>query len=306
MEISRTGAEAGPAHDHRVDVAVLGCGLMGAALARTFATAGLSVGVWNRTSERAEALASQYITPIDTLDDVVRATDLVVVCLTAPYDAIHSTLDPVEDWTGTTLVNLSTGTPADADVGAAWAAHRGIRYLDGGITCYPDQIGTERGIILYSGSRVAWQQHESTLLRLGSSSEWIGPQARSAPVLFSALTGTYFLSALNAFVEAAAYALEQGVDPEVLKRFAVSMNDLDRLAIECVDTIVADDYATDQARLATYTEELAKLLESVTREGYPGRMASAALANVEAAHAAGYGEESYFAMAKVLRRTPTG
>ncbi|MCV7081858.1 NAD(P)-binding domain-containing protein [Mycolicibacterium insubricum] len=43
------------------DVVVLGCGLMGSALARSFATRGYSTGTWNRTHERAEALAADGV-----------------------------------------------------------------------------------------------------------------------------------------------------------------------------------------------------------------------------------------------------
>jgi choline dehydrogenase-like flavoprotein len=50
------------------DVAVIGCGLMGSALARTFARNGLSVAVWNRTPERAEALAGKGISAVRAVD----------------------------------------------------------------------------------------------------------------------------------------------------------------------------------------------------------------------------------------------
>jgi threonine dehydrogenase-like Zn-dependent dehydrogenase len=54
------------------DVAVLGCGLMGAALVRALAKTGRSVAVWNRTPDRAEALAGDGVTPIRTVGDAVQ------------------------------------------------------------------------------------------------------------------------------------------------------------------------------------------------------------------------------------------
>ncbi|WP_415095019.1 NAD(P)-binding domain-containing protein [Nocardioides sp.] len=45
------------------DIVVLGCGLMGSALARAFAAAGHATGAWNRTYEKAEALAPRGVTP---------------------------------------------------------------------------------------------------------------------------------------------------------------------------------------------------------------------------------------------------
>jgi 3-hydroxyisobutyrate dehydrogenase-like beta-hydroxyacid dehydrogenase len=62
------------------DIAVGGFGLMGSALARAFAKSGHSVAVWNRTYERAEALAGDGITPVRLIEDAVGSAGLVVAC----------------------------------------------------------------------------------------------------------------------------------------------------------------------------------------------------------------------------------
>src|SRR4051794_4046065 len=54
-------------HESTYDVAVVGCGLMGAALARRFAASGLRVAAWNRTYSRAEALASDGVIPVESV-----------------------------------------------------------------------------------------------------------------------------------------------------------------------------------------------------------------------------------------------
>lgn len=89
------------------DVAVLGCGLMGSALAQALARGGKSVAVWNRTHQKAEALADNAITPIQEIGEAVRSAPLVVVCL-ATYDNALAALGPASDLTGTTLVNVGS------------------------------------------------------------------------------------------------------------------------------------------------------------------------------------------------------
>lgn len=83
------------------DVAVVGCG-MGARLAGIFARDGYSVVVWNRTPERAEALAGNGMKATRSVVDTVRSAELVVACTTS-YDTTYAALDPVDDWHGTTF-----------------------------------------------------------------------------------------------------------------------------------------------------------------------------------------------------------
>ena len=65
-------------------VAVLGTGIMGAAMARSLAREGHDVAVWNRTTDRAEAMAGGSITAHADLAEAVRGADVVLTML---YDA---------------------------------------------------------------------------------------------------------------------------------------------------------------------------------------------------------------------------
>jgi 3-hydroxyisobutyrate dehydrogenase-like beta-hydroxyacid dehydrogenase len=74
-----------------VNVAVVGCGFMGAALARTLAERGCSVAVWNRTHERALELTSERIRAVREMSDLVADADVILSCL-ADYDATYAAL----------------------------------------------------------------------------------------------------------------------------------------------------------------------------------------------------------------------
>jgi 3-hydroxyisobutyrate dehydrogenase-like beta-hydroxyacid dehydrogenase len=82
---------------------------MGAALARAFAESGCSVVVWNRTPERAEALAGEGITPVRSVADAVGASRLVVAC-TSTYE--------------TTLAAIA---PSPTGRGSRWSTSRAVR-----------------------------------------------------------------------------------------------------------------------------------------------------------------------------------
>ncbi|MGH3698698.1 MAG: FAD-dependent oxidoreductase [Pseudonocardiaceae bacterium] len=184
------------------DTAVIGCGVMGAALARALAASGCSVAVWNRTPGRAEALASNNISPVRSVGDAVRSSGLVVACMST-YEVTRAVLDPVAGWRGTVLVNLANGGPDEAKELERWAVQRHAEYLDGAILCFPRDIGSTEATIVFSGSLAAWSRHERTLLRLAGASRYISDQVAAASVLDVGMVGGFFTAALSAYVEAA-------------------------------------------------------------------------------------------------------
>lgn len=51
----------------------------------------------------------------------------------------------------TTVINLTSGSSAQAREAVRRAEQRGARYLDGAVTAIPSAIGTEQAVILHSG-----------------------------------------------------------------------------------------------------------------------------------------------------------
>ncbi|GAB7003197.1 NAD(P)-binding domain-containing protein [Nocardioides sp. AN3] len=283
------------------DVAVLGCGLMGAALARNFAAQGLTTAAWNRSPEKADALAPDGVTPVRDVAEAVRSAKLVVAC-TSTYGTTRESLAGVTDWAGTTLVNIGTGTPTEAVEMEKWAAERGARYLDGAILCYPQQVGTEEGMILYSGSPQAWAEHEQALMTPGPYSALVSDNIKAASVLDAAIIGGFYSAALNAYVEAATYALSQGIDADTLN--AISDMAFQALAAngkEAVSAIVSDEHETEAAYLGVYAEGCRATLGVMQEAGFKARLLEAAVKNLGEAEQAGLGGLGFFALTKVAR-----
>ena len=82
---------------------------MGAGMARSLARAGHDVTVWNRTSEKARAVAGEGITAVDSVTEAVSGADAVITML---FDA-DATLDVAEEIVGalgTDSVWIQAGT----------------------------------------------------------------------------------------------------------------------------------------------------------------------------------------------------
>lgn len=194
---------------------LLGLGDMGTALARAWLAAGRSLTVWNRTPGRAEALAAAGAEVADTAAAAVAAGDLVVVCLLDDASVRGVLADA--DLAGKDLVDLTTGTPAEARARAAWAEERGARFLDGGIMAVPPMIGAEGsgGYVFYSGSRPLFDEHRATLA-VPAGTVYVGEDPG-----FAALHDVALLSAMTGMFAgvAHAFALVRGEDV-ALKDFA--------------------------------------------------------------------------------------
>ncbi|MEU6862949.1 NAD(P)-binding domain-containing protein [Streptomyces sp. NPDC046876] len=199
---------------------LLGLGDMGSALARTWLAAGHSLTLWNRTAAKANSLAAEpgaagAVTVAASPAEAVAANRLVVVCLLDDA-SVGSALDGV-DLSGKDLVNLTTGTPAEARRRAARSEARGARFLDGGIMGTPVMIGAPEtgGYVFYSGSRALFDTHRA-VLEVPAAARFVGEDPGHAALhdvaLLSAMYGLFAgISHAFALVEG-----EEGIAPKDL------------------------------------------------------------------------------------------
>jgi 3-hydroxyisobutyrate dehydrogenase-like beta-hydroxyacid dehydrogenase len=173
------------------DLTVLGLGAMGSALARAFLRAGRATTVWNRTAERASPLAEAGARTAPSVASAIEPSRLVVVCL-LDYQSVEDALRPVAAaLNGKTVVNVTSGTPRQAQRLADWAAEHGIGYLDGGIMAVPSMIGGPESEILFSGPRELFDTAEPALAALGRVTH-VGADPGAAAVRDLALLGAMY------------------------------------------------------------------------------------------------------------------
>lgn len=177
---------------------------MGRALATALVNSGHGTTVWNRTPGRLRDIA---VTHADTAAEAFAANELVVLCL-LDFESVVAVLDGV-DVRNRTIVNLTTGTPAEAAKLSALVTERGGNYVDGGIMAIPSMIGTPAATVLYSGSEQAFRRAESALAAFGES-RYLGAEPGLAALNdIAMLTGMYGM--LGGFVHAAAMVRTEGV-----------------------------------------------------------------------------------------------
>jgi 3-hydroxyisobutyrate dehydrogenase-like beta-hydroxyacid dehydrogenase len=165
----------------KTPVTVIGLGLMGSALASAFQRAGHELTVWNRSPGRAEPFQGTARIA-GNVSDAVAASDTIVVSL-LNYEAgnhVLRTPDVEKIIAGKTIVQLTTGTPADARDSEAWAHQHGATYLDGAISGYPRTIGTDGNEIYYSGDATVFESRRGVLGVLGGKATFCGEAVGAA------------------------------------------------------------------------------------------------------------------------------
>ena len=166
-------------------VTCIGLGLMGSALARALLASGNGVTVWNRTPEKAQALADIGAVAVDVLKDAIAASPIVLICIDS-YASTRTLLEAdgvTKHLAGLTFVNLTTCTPRVAEALSVWVGSQGARYLDGAILCGPNEIGTKMGEVLISGDALAWRVAGPLLDCLAGKVRNVGEQVGAAAAL---------------------------------------------------------------------------------------------------------------------------
>ncbi|GAA1349153.1 NAD(P)-dependent oxidoreductase [Streptomyces beijiangensis] len=293
--------------DNRLDrkipsLTLLGLGVMGTALARTWLAAGHDLTVWNRTESKTEPLTATGAKATAAAAEAVAENTLVVLCL-LDDESIDETLWDT-DLQGKDLVNLTTSTPAQARARADWATARGARFLDGGIMAVPPMIGIPEagGYVFYSGSAALFETHRSTL-SVPAGTKYVGEDAG-----FAALYDVALLSAMTGMFAGVAHAFAligaEDIDPkEFAPLLAGWLTTMTFSVHKTADQLQSGDYAKDVvSNLAMQVAGSATLLRTAEEQGVSPELLTPYMTLMERRLAAGHGDEDTTGVVALLRR----
>jgi len=206
-------------------IGLVGLGLMGEPMARRLAGAGAEVALWNRSIEKAEALAAGFerVTAQPSPKHVAEVSDIVIVMVSDAEAVRDVVFDPVDDSWGVLhglaedgiLVDMgTTGQPATLDY-AGRLRMTGGNWVDapvsGGTTAAEDGSLT----IMVGATDPDFARIEPMLKVLGRRITHVGAVgagqvAKTANQMIVGMT-------IGAVAEAMALARRAGVEPAVLR-----------------------------------------------------------------------------------------
>jgi 3-hydroxyisobutyrate dehydrogenase len=283
-----------------ISVSVLGTGIMGAAMARNLARAGLDVRVWNRTKSKAEPLAADGITVADSPAEAVAGASVV---LTMVYDG-SAALDAMRQaapglGAGTVWVQSTTvGVDAVAEL-AAFADQQGLRMVDAPVLGTKQPAENGQLIILAAGPVELRDAVAPVLDAVGRRTLWVGDDAAAgAGTRLKLVANSWVLAANNGTAEALALANGLGVDfqhfLDVIEGGALDLPYLRTKAAAVLSGNLEASFA-----VTTAEKDARLIVEAGERAGVRLDVAAAGAERLRRAAALGHGDEdmaaSYFA-----------
>jgi len=197
-----------------VDVAVLGTGRMGGAMARRLAARGHALHLWNRSAVRARDLGVGVVH--DTAAAAAGAAEVVLSVLTGPEAVrqVYLGRDGVLTAAGDrVLVEMSTtGPDVHAELAAA-CAELGTGFLESPVLGSVDAAGSGKLILLVGGEDAALARARPVLEDLGEARP-VGPVGTGSrlKLVANAYLGVTHAAAAELLVA----ALDDGLDPEAV------------------------------------------------------------------------------------------
>ncbi len=279
---------------------------MGITLARLLLRAGYRVTVWNRSRDKADALLKEGAIVADSVAEAVRAGPLIIVCVFdyAAAQAIFGRPEVEAALAGRTLVQLTTGSPRDARESEAWAHRIGAAYLDGAIQAAPAQMGLPDTAILVSGARSAYEPAEATLRLFGGGLTYLGEKISAAAAMDLA-TLSYVYGASLGFIHGARIAESEGfaveLYGEIVEKIAPAFGAF--LKYEA-NVIQSGDFRITASPMAISIEATERILAVARETGISDEIPAFFAQFFQRAKAAGYQNEEFAAMIKLLRETP--
>lgn len=288
-------------HETKTSVSVIGLGAMGSALARALLDADHPTTVWNRSPEKADELVRHGASHAATAAEAVTRSELVIVCV-VDYDASEQILATVaKELSGRVLVNLTSDTPERARAAAEWAGENGIDYLDGAIMVPTVVIGQPEALILYSGSRSAFDAHAAILKALGGEARYLGSD-HGAAALYDLGMLTTFYSSMMGIVHAMALVRADGVRATA---FVPYLHEIVRIlppiADEMANEVDEGAYSGDLANLSMETAALEHIVDASRARGIDASVPDAIMALAKRAIAAGHGGNGFASTIEVLK-----
>ena len=173
--------------DRNAAVAVLGAGIMGSAMARNLAAAGLSTHVWDRDASAAGPLAAAGAVVAASARDAVRDAGVVITMLPTAA-AVESVIfdgrlaETFAD--GSVWAQMGTiGVEATKRIGDRLAAQRpGVMFVDAPVSGSKGPAEQGQLLILASGPAAAADAVRPVFDVIGRKTVWLGEAGRGSQV----------------------------------------------------------------------------------------------------------------------------
>jgi 3-hydroxyisobutyrate dehydrogenase-like beta-hydroxyacid dehydrogenase len=255
------------ARGYKMNITVLGTGLMGYPMARRLCEAGHTVHVWNRTRAKAEGLAAHGATVHDTATGAVQGAEFVVTMLEhGPVveellfvQGVAGAMKP-----GTVLVDMSSIKPAEARAHAERLGGMGITHLDAPVS--GGTLGAEAGTLaIMAGGKLSTFERARPLFSALGRATLVGPSgsgqlAKLANQMIVGIT-------IGAVAEALLLCEKGGADPAKVKE-AISGGFADSRILQVHGQRMVERDFAPRGRMTVQLKDMRNAMETAATLGF--------------------------------------
>ncbi len=274
-------------------VAVLGTGIMGAAMARNLLAADMQVRVWNRSKEKAEPLAEDGAEVADSPAEAASGADFLITMLPDAEVTAEVVGDGVLENLAYGAVWIQTGTVGTAgnEKLSKLAAEANVAFVDAPVLGTKAPAENGELIVLASGPEDVKEKVSPVFEAIGKKTMWVGEAGEGSRLKL--VTNNWILGLLATLGETVAFAEELGVDPEkFLEAIGGGPLDLPYAGMKA-PMMMDSEYPTSfPAKLAR--KDAGLVLEAA--DGLPMKVSEAAAFLFDAAIETGHGDDDMAAI----------
>jgi 3-hydroxyisobutyrate dehydrogenase len=284
-------------------VAVLGTGIMGSALARNLLRAGLDVTVWNRTREKAEALARDGAEVAGTPAGAAEGSDIVLTMLT-DWDAVAAAMSGPDGALGGMRENaiwlqMSTIGVAATEQAAQLAQEAGVTLVDAPVSGTKEPAEEGKLIVLASGSESALDTCDPVFEAIGQKTVRVGAEPGRGSA-FKLVLNAWLVELVESLAETIAFAQALDFEPELF---------LETISGGALDSPYAQSKGQEMARgefptsfpLRHAYKDAGLVAQEAEQRGLDLPAIRAALAQLQRALELGLGDQDVAAVYEALR-----
>jgi 3-hydroxyisobutyrate dehydrogenase len=281
-------------------VALIGTGIMGAALARNLLKAEMRVRAWNRSPEKAEPLAQDGAEVADTPAGAAENADFLLTMLSdadAIEEAVGDGVLPALAEGGVWLQMSTVGEEGNERL-ARLAIEVGVAYVDAPVLGTKQPAEQGQLVVLASGPEEVRDRCEPVFGAVGSKTVWLGEAGEGSRLKL--VLNNWIVGLLGVLAETVAFARAVGVDPQkFLETIEGGPLGLPYAQIKG-KMMVEEDFPTSfSARLAR--KDAGLVLDAAGARDLRMKVTEAVAACFDEAIEAGHGEEDMAAVYEAAR-----
>ena len=241
-------------NSNRKNISVIGLGSMGFALAETLLKADFNISVWNRTSSKAQKLENKGANICSTPNEAFKNSQFIVASL-SNYEAWNNIIDSNQidmDLSGKTIIQLTTGSIEEVGALNDWVKKYNGDLLEGIISCFPSQIGTEESLILLAGSDNSINNCKDIISILSPQYKNLGSNLIAPTVLSRAfLSGA--LGGLIGMMNGAVLCQKADISLDVFKEIYMDRSSIiEQESKRIIDAIATEDTENTEASVSAW------------------------------------------------------